>query len=227
MALGTLCLNPTRGDARDCLVTSQGPRCSASPTHPQFAKLFSWDPDEAEALPPEPPLPDVDTDPDPYRHGIGAILAKQREGPEKGDPTLPWIMKHLKPLKAAGPYGDRYRHYKSHAAGLRTRPRSNMALSGRISDGARFQWQCGVLHAGDKQRRTPEGYNAARLIVAGSTLRQIVGCIPCAQLKFEFAKIFAAVRASGSAIPAGTVPFYGSAPVAAPTGCRAQISWGN
>ena len=34
MALGTLCLNPTRGNARGCLVISQGPWCSAPPTHP-------------------------------------------------------------------------------------------------------------------------------------------------------------------------------------------------
>ena len=60
-----------------------------------------------------------------------------------------------------------------------------------------------VLHAGDKQRRTAEGYTAARPIVVGSALRRIVGRIPCAQLKFEFAKIFAEVRALGSAIPAG------------------------
>ena len=42
----------------------------------------------------------------PYRHDIGTILVKQREGLEKEELTLPWIMKHLKPLKAAGPYED-------------------------------------------------------------------------------------------------------------------------
>ena len=57
-------------------------------------------------------MPDDDTSPDPYRHNIGTILVKQREGPEKEEPTLPWIMKHLKPLKAAGPYRDWYEHYK-------------------------------------------------------------------------------------------------------------------
>ena len=89
-----------------------------------------------------------------------------------------------------------------------------MALSGRLSDGARFKWQCGVLHAGDKQRRTLEGYNAARPIVVGSALRRIVGRIPCVQLKFEFAKIFAAVRALGSAIPAGIEIAYRSVTLA-------------
>ena len=72
----------------------------------QFKELFFWDPDAAEALPAEPPLPDNDADPDPYRHDIGTIMVKQWEGPEKEEPTLPWVMKHLKPLKAAGPYGD-------------------------------------------------------------------------------------------------------------------------
>jgi len=168
----------------------------------QFDKLFFWDPDEHEALPAEPPMPDDDADPDPYRHDIGTIMVKQREGPEKEEPTLPWVMKHLKPLKAAGPYGDRYEHYKVMPQGL-VHDLAQMALSGRLSEGARFQWQCGVLHAGDKQRRTAEGYTAARPIVVGSALRRIVGRIPCAQLKFEFAKIFAEVWALGSAIPAG------------------------
>jgi hypothetical protein len=55
----------------------------------QLGNLFSYDPDTAEALPPEPPMPDDDTSPDPYRHNISTILVKQREGPEKEDPTLP------------------------------------------------------------------------------------------------------------------------------------------
>ena len=109
---------------------------------------------------------------------------KQREGPEEEEPTLPWIMKLLKPLKAAGPYGDRYEHYSVMPQGL-VHDLGQMALSGRLSEGARFQWQCGVLHAGDKQWKTSEGYIAARPIAAGSALQRIVGRIPCAQLKFE------------------------------------------
>ena len=63
----------------------------------QFSKLFSYNPDTAKALPPELLMPDDGTSPGPFQHEISTILVKQREGPEKEELTLPWIMKHLKP----------------------------------------------------------------------------------------------------------------------------------
>ena len=165
----------------------------------QFRRLFEYDPSTADPLPVLPP--DVGED-DMFRHPIGTIFVKQRQGPEVEVDTLPWVMQHLKPLKAAGPFGDRYEHYK-------IMPQSfvhwlvQTALNGQLSDGARFIWQSGLLHAGDKQRRTPEGYHAARPIVVGTAIRRITGRVPCVQLKHDFAREFAKVRALGSAIPAG------------------------
>ena len=103
----------------------------------QFGKLFTYNHDEAEALPAQPLWPADQADTDPYRDAIGTSMVKQREGPEKQEPTLPWIMKHLKPMKAAGPYGDRYEYYKAMPQ-LFVHNLAQMALNSELSEGARF-----------------------------------------------------------------------------------------
>jgi len=177
----------------------------------QFRKLFAYNPDTIEAFPQLPP-PDDDDD-DPYSHPIDVIYIKQREGPEIETPTLGYIMTHLPKLKAADQFGARYEHYRVMPQAL-VSGIAQLALDGKLSASIKHHWQSGLLHAGDKQKKTPEGYTAARAIVVGPTIRRITGRIPCMQLRQKFSDTFAKVRALGSAIPAGIEIAYRTAVLA-------------
>ena len=67
-------------------------------------------------------------------------------------------MKHLKPMKAAGLYGDRYGHYKAMPQPF-VHDLTQVALNGELSESARFQ--CGnveccmqVISSGRQRRAT-------------------------------------------------------------------------
>ena len=117
-----------------------------------------------------------------FQHPIGTIFVKQQQGPEVKVNTLPWVMQHLKPLKAAGPFGDCYKHYKIMLQSF-VHWLVQTALNSQLSNGACFIWQSGLLsrYAGDKQWQTPEGYHAAWPIVVGTAIWQITGAMCTAQ----------------------------------------------
>ena len=55
-------------------------------------------------------------------------------------------------------------------------------------------WRSGLLHAGDKQRLDQEGQKDSRPITVRLAICQIAGRILCAQLKYEFAGMFAKLQ---------------------------------
>ena len=77
------------------------------------------------------------------------------------------------------------------------------ALNGQISEGFAGLWRSGLLHVGDKERLDREGHKDGRPITVGLAIRRIAGRFPCAQLKYEFAGLFAKLRQLGIAVPSG------------------------
>ena len=69
-------------------------------------------------------------------------------------------MTHLPKLKAADQFGARYEHYRVMPQAL-VSGIAQLALDGKLSASIKHHWQSGLLHAGDKQKKTPEGYTAA------------------------------------------------------------------
>ena len=192
-------LNGQLRDARQCL-TDSGLLSFFEPGIQQ--KMHALFEDCADGGEPIMDAPGDIGDDDCWGFEISEMWVKMREGPMMTVPTLPYVMKHLPRCKGKGPCGDVYEHYQAMPQDL-VHDMCHRALNGRISEGFATLWRSGLLHIGDKERLDSRGLKDGRPITVGLALRRITGRIPCAQLKYDFAKLFSSVRQLGIAVPSG------------------------
>ena len=114
--------------------------------------------------------------------------------------TFPYVMGHLLKYKGKGLCGDVYEHHQAMPPCL-VHDLCDRSLNRRISEGFADIWRSGLLHVGDKQRLDCEGQKDGRPITVGLAIRRIAGQILCAQLKYDFAGLFAKLQQLSIAVP--------------------------
>ena len=125
-----------------------------------------------------PNLPgDVDTNDELYGYTASVMEVKMQSGRIKGEPTLPYLLRHLPKYKAPGCVGDRYEHYQAMPFAF-VDVLVHDALNSQVSNGFANIWRAGLLHPGDKQKKDAQGRPVARPIVVCLAAWRIPGQVP-------------------------------------------------